>query len=142
MSSAYVPSELRQRVADLAGHRCGYCHSSEEITGLSLDIEHLIPRALGGATVEENLWLACSACNTFKGHRISARDPETGRMVRLFNPRYQVWNDHFEWQESGLRIAGRTAIGRATAEALQLNRAHLVRARRVWSRFGCHPPGD
>ncbi len=69
-------------------------------------------------------------------------DPESGHPVRLFNPRYQVWNDHFEWQESGLIIAGTTPIGRATVEALQLHRAHLVRARRVWIRFGCHPPDD
>ena len=114
MSSAYVPDELRLRVADQAGYRCGYCRSSEEITGLSLDIEHLIPRFLGGPTVEENLWLACSACNTFKGHKISARDPETGRTVRLFNPRQQSWEEHFVWVDSGTRI--RAGAVRLSAE--------------------------
>ncbi len=140
MSSAYVPDELRRRVADQAGHRCGYCRSSERITGLSLDIEHLIPRALGGPTIEENLWLACSACNTFKGHRISARDPEAGRMVRLFNPRKQSWEDHFAWVDSGTRIRSRTAVGQVTVRALRLNRSLLVRARRIWVGVGLHPP--
>ncbi len=142
MSSAYVPRALRRRVSQQARYRCGYCQTQEELIGMPLEIEHLIPRSMGGPTREENLWLACSFCNEHKGTRVVAEDPESGHVVRLFNPRYQLWNDHFEWQESGLRIAGRTAIGRATVNALQLDRAHLVRARRVWIRFGRHPPGD
>ena len=140
MSSAYIPRELRQRVADQAGHRCGYCRSSEEVTGLAMEIEHLMPRALGGLTREENLWLACSACNSFKGHRISGRDPQSGRMVRLFNPRKQSWNEHFAWTDSGTRIRDRTAVGRATVRALRLNRSLLVQARRAWVKAGLHPP--
>lgn len=92
MSSAYVPRALRRRVAEDAGHRCGYCLSSEEIVGLPMEIEHLMPQALGGPTTRRNLWLACTACNSFKGHRISAPDQQTGEMVRLFNPREQSWS--------------------------------------------------
>lgn len=32
-------------------------------------VDHIIPRALGGADVEENLQLLCPRCNTKKGHR-------------------------------------------------------------------------
>jgi 5-methylcytosine-specific restriction endonuclease McrA len=28
-----------------------------------MEIEHIIPEAIGGPTVEENLWLACPLCN-------------------------------------------------------------------------------
>ena len=63
MSSAYIPKELRRRVFRQARHRCGYCLSSEDVMGLSMEIDHLIPQALGGPTVEQNLWLACSACS-------------------------------------------------------------------------------
>ncbi len=142
MSSAYVPRELRQRVAEQARHRCGYCQSSEDVVGLAMEIDHLFPRALGGATEETNLWLACAACNASKGHRISAQDPQRGRAVRLFNPREQSWAEHFEWVDSGVRVSGRTAIGRATVRALRLNRSLLVRARRVWVEAGLHPPVD
>lgn len=142
MSSAHVPKKLRQRVAEQARHRCGYCQSSEEVTGFPMEIDHLVPLALGGPTREENLWLACSACNSFKGHRISARDPESGRTVRLFNPREQRWEEHFAWADSGTRIVGRTAVGRATVRALRLNRSLLVRARRAWVKAGWHPPED
>ena len=142
MTAAYIPKTLRARVAEQARYRCGYCLSSEQIVGLSMEVDHLIPQALGGLTIEANLWLACSACNAFKGHGISARDPESGQVVRLFNPREQRWDEHFLWAESGSRIIGRTAIGRATVKALRLNRPLLVRARRSWVAAGWHPPAD
>jgi len=142
MTSAYISRQLRERVAEQARYRCGYCLSSEQIVGLSMEVEHLIPQALGGPTIEENLWLACSACNAFKGHRVSALDPASGQMVRLFNPREQSWGEHFLWVDSGSRIVGRTAIGRATAKALHLNRPLLVRARWSWIKAGWHPPDD
>jgi hypothetical protein len=142
MTSDYVAKRLRDRVAEQARHRCGYCLTSELVVGLSMEIDHLIPQALGGPTVEENLWLACSACNGSKGHRISARDPESGQIVRLFNPREQSWEEHFFWADSGCRIVGKTAVGRATAKELRLNRPLLVRARKVWIAAGWHPPVD
>ena len=141
MTSVYIPKLLRQRVAEQACYRCGYCLSSEQVLGLSMELDHLMPQALGGPSIEENLWLACPACNAFKGHRISALDPESGQTVRLFNPREQSWEEHFLWVDSGARIVGRTAIGRATVKALHLNRPLLVRARRAWIAAGWHPPG-
>src|SRR5215217_500617 len=95
MSPAYLPVELRRQVrADAAG-RCGYCHTPEALIGMPLEFEHLHPEAQGGATVRENLWLACTRCNDFKGDRIGAVDSETGETVPLFNPRTQVWVEHF-----------------------------------------------
>ena len=107
-----------------------------------LELEHLFPRSLGGLTVEDNLWLACSACNQYKGVRTAGEDPKSGRLVRLFNPRHQAWNSHFAWIDSGIRISGKTAVGRATIEALQLNRSILVGSRRIWVAAGWHPPKD
>lgn len=54
-------------------------------------IDHIRPEAAGGLTCEDNLCLACHACNEFKGAQTHARDPQTGRRVRLFNPRTQRW---------------------------------------------------
>ena len=95
MTPGYVPAALRRQVRADAGARCGYCHSPEAFLGMPLDVEHLVPEAAGGATVRENLWLACSRCNDFKGDRTAAVDPRTGRQVPLFNPRTQVWAEHF-----------------------------------------------
>lgn len=142
MTSTFISKKLRADVAARAGHRCGYCLTSEQIVGLPMELDHLIPQALGGPTTEANLWLSCSACNAFKGHRISALDPESGLAVRLFNPREQSWEEHFQWVESGARIVGRTAVGRATTKALHLNRSLLVMARRSWIAAGWHPPAS
>jgi hypothetical protein len=107
-----------------------------------MELDHLIPVSLGGPTVEENLWLACSLCNDHKSDRIAALDPLSGELVRLFDPRRQLWSEHFAWTAGGDRIVGQTAVGRATVVALNLNRPALVTARRAWVAVGWHPPLD
>jgi hypothetical protein len=71
-----------------------------------MHIEHLTPRAQGGRSVRMNLWLSCAWCNSYKGTQTEAIDPETGMRVGLFNPRIQVWSEHFRWTDDGLRILG------------------------------------
>jgi hypothetical protein len=140
MSRSYIPKSLRQRVAEAANYQCGYCLSTEAIVGAPMEIDHLIPESLGGLTEEENLWLACSLCNDHKAGRISALDPVSGDVVRLFNPRHQAWSEHFRWTAKGDRIVGQTTTGRAIVTALQLNRPVLVKARQLWIEAGWHPP--
>jgi len=142
MSQAHIPKELRDRVTAQAGPRCGYCLTAELIVGTPMEIDHLIPESLGGQTEEQNLWLACSLCNDHKGCRIAALDPISGQVVRLFDPRHQVWGEHFRWTEQGDQILGLTPTGRATITALHLNRPSLVKARQLWVRVGWHPPRD
>ena len=77
-----------------------------------------------------------------RADRIAALDPQTGEIVRIFNPRHQNWSEHFAWNDSADRILGMTPTGRATVIALNLNRATLVRARQLWVRVGWHPPMD
>jgi hypothetical protein len=107
-----------------------------------MEIDHLLPECLGGTTEEDNLWLACSLCNDHKSGRVTAFDPITGEPTPLFNPRRQVWSEHFCWSVNGDRIVGLTSVGRATVKALNLNRAALVLARRAWVSVGWHPPKD
>lgn len=140
MSQSYVPRAVRLRVAAAAGHRCGYCLTPASLVGAPLEIDHLVPEALGGTNEVENLWLACSSCNSHKGIKLSAIDPGSGGIVRLFDPRRQAWRDHFTWSETGDRIVGLTDCGRATVLALRLNRAPLVHTRRAWVSVGWHPP--
>lgn len=142
MSQAYIPIELRRLVASAARHRCGYCLSAQNIMGIRLHFEHLIPLVLGGLTILENLWLACPLCNGFKGTQTQAIDPETHESVPLFHPRLQNWYEHFAWSDDGAEIIGQTPIGRATTIALQLNNEYIVPARRRWVAAGWHPPAD
>jgi hypothetical protein len=142
VSRSHVPADLRERVAAAARHRCGYCLTAEAVAGLPMEIDHIVPEALGGLTVEVNLWLACPPCNGHKSKRVSATDPLTGELVRLFDPCRQTWSDHFAWGDEGAHVVGLSPMGRATVAALQLNRAILVAARRVWIVAGWHPPSD
>ena len=41
------------------------------------------------------------------------------KIVRLFNPRRNKWERHFRWD--GVRVAGRTAIGRTTTVVFGMN---------------------
>jgi hypothetical protein len=142
MSKQKVPRRLRERVFQQARSRCGYCQTDIKIVGPALEVEHIIPEGAGGETVEENLWVACGSCNRHKGTRTHAKDPVSGRRVRLFNPRQQIWSGHFRWSEDGTEIISLTACGRATVEALNVNNAEIVAARSRWAQAGWHPPKD
>ncbi|WIG61411.1 MAG: hypothetical protein OJF49_004159 [Ktedonobacterales bacterium] len=86
MSTTRIPRALRQRIADQAKHRCGSCLTAEQFFGIHMEIDHIVPEALGGPTSEDNLWLACSPCNTHKGSRIAATDPETEGLYASLTP--------------------------------------------------------
>ena len=142
MSHTYISAELRRQIRADSAQSCGYCHTPEAFLGMPLDIDHLWPEALGGATARENLWLACPRCNDFKGDRVEAFDPVSGESAPLFNPRTQRWTEYFSWSASGERILGRTPIGRATVEALRLNNEFILVARQFWVEAGRWPPSD
>jgi hypothetical protein len=142
MTPAYISAELRRQVREDAGGRCGYCHTPEILIGMPLEFEHLLPEALGGPTVRENLWLACTRCNDYKGDRVEAIDPQSGERVPLYNPRTHVWSDLFSWKPDGAEIGGITPVGRATVEALRLNNEFIVVTRRFWVEAGRWPPMD
>jgi hypothetical protein len=127
-------------VAAQARYRCGYCLTAEAIVGTPMEFDHIVPESLGGTGEEQNLWLACTLCNHHKSDRVAFLDLLTGEVERLFNPRRQVWSEHFRWTSEGDRIVGLTPTGRATVAALNLNRASLVKARQAWVAVGWHPP--
>ena len=137
-----ISSSLRAKIAEEARYRCGYCLMQQIAANWILEVEHIIPTALGGADDEENLWLSCTACNRYKSTQVKARDSRTERLVRLFNPRRQKWNRHFRWSEDGTEIIGLTACGRATVEALKLNNEIAKQARAIWRDAGIYPPKD
>lgn len=141
MTASWIPEDRRERIRQEAGHRCGHCLSPQHLVLGLLEIDHLQPQAANGGDEDDNLWLACRLCNNAKAAQTESRDPVTGRVVLLFNPRRQTWNDHFRWSRDGTRILGRTAVGRATIVALQLNNLIAVMVRRHWVKAGWHPPG-
>jgi hypothetical protein len=142
MSRAYISETVRRRVAEEARYRCGYCQTLQIVVGYPLHVEHIIPEAANGPSTPENLWLACCVCNNYKGIQTHARDPITQTDAPLFNPRTQVWSEHFAWSEDGTLVIGLTPVGRATVLALRLNTPFRVYSRQRWVSAGWHPPRD
>jgi hypothetical protein len=133
-----IPARLRRRIIARAGDRGEYCGLSQAGQGATFHIDHIIPIASGGPTEEDNLALACVSCSLHKEARRSAPDPRSGRTVPLFHPRRQRWRDHFRWE--GVRVVGRTPTGRATVEALRMNRELILAIREEEAARGRHPP--
>lgn len=136
---AYLSEALRRFVTERALGHCEYCQTSQMIV-VTMVVDHITPVAAGGTTTPENLCLTCVGCNLFKNAFEVALDPVSQQVIPLYNPRNQVWDEYFPWSPDGASIVGVTAIGRATVERLQMNRADVVRARQMWVKAGWHPP--
>ena len=132
----------RDLVRDRARGTCEYCRSQERFATQSFSVEHIVPLQAGGGDHPENLALACQGCNNHKYIKTDAIDTISGEVVPLFHPRQDRWRNHFIWSHDFSQIIGVTAKGRATVEALQLNRPGLVNLRRALVPHGEHPPAE
>ena len=129
MTREHIPAPLRRRVRGRARDCCEYCRIAQAGQEATFHIDHILPRCEGGPTIFDNLALACVSCSLRKGGRIRVVDPTSGRSTDLYHPRRDRWRDHFV-VASGMVLRGRTSIGRATVEALQMNRLLAVAIRR------------
>lgn len=125
-------------VHERAQHCCEYCQMPQEYDDLPFQLEHIIAKQHRGTDAPENLALACVPCNRHKGPNLSGVDPQTGRVVRLFDPRRQQWKRHFRW--NGAVLEGKTLAGRATIDVLQINLAIRVALRQALIDIGVFPP--
>lgn len=125
-----MDSASRQLVRQRARDRCEYCQLHQEYELVCrFHVEHIIPRQHDGGDEPENLALACFHCNQHKGSNLTGIDPDTGQIVRLFHPRRDRWEDHFELR--GATVSGLTDIGRATVRVLKMNAARRLELRTV-----------
>jgi hypothetical protein len=138
-----IPAEIQNEVRIRANHLCEYCHASEKWQYVRFTVDQVIPLTKGGVDTLDNLALACFHCNRRKSDRLTVLDTVIGTEIPLFNPRRNVWSEHFIWSTDGLFIIGLTPVGRATVEALQLNRERVINIRAADVAVGRHPPeGD
>ena len=132
-----IPRRLRSLVRARAQGRCEYCLLHEEDAWFSHEPDHIIAIKHRGRTTADNLAWTCLTCNRHKGSDISSIDMETGRLVRLFNPRRDWWPRHFRL--SGGRIVPKTAVGRVTEYLLQMNWPEQVLRRQELIAEGRYP---
>jgi hypothetical protein len=122
-----MDARLRQLVRQRAADRCEYCRLPQAVLRTTLQIEHIVARQHLGEDAAENLALSCDRCNLHKGPNLAGIDPDSGELTRLFDPRRDAWDEHFEL--SGETIVGCSPIGRATVQLLQFNTETRVRLR-------------
>lgn len=118
--SRKISKQIRQTVIDRANFRCEYCRIFERYSFLAFHIEHIVSLKHGGDDNLENLALACPICNLNKGTDIATFIDSIDNPVRFFNPRNDIWDEHFDAQISGL-ILPKTAIGEATIKIFDFN---------------------
>lgn len=140
MSKRLLSSAEQQAIIERARACCEYCQSQMNYSGQSFEFDHIKPLSEAGETTLANMALACGGCNRHKSNKSQHADPLTEEAVALFNPRAQAWANHFTWNADYTEVIGLTAVGRATVEALKLNRVGLVNMRQVLCMAGKHPP--
>jgi len=129
MSVTYIPAILRSLVYERADGCCEYCLISETVSFAKHQIDHIIAEKHGGQTVQENLALSCALCNKYKGSDLTSIDDETGEIVRLFNPRTDVWSEHFKIGNG--TFIGLTPNARVTIRLLQINNSARIEERNI-----------
>lgn len=119
MNPPSLPPSLQRLVTERAQGKCEYCLIHQNVSIYSHEIDHIIALKHGGSTEADNLALACLACNRYKGTDLTSFDPISNAVVRLCNPRYHTWTEHFDLD--GARIIGITPTGRASVLLRKLN---------------------
>lgn len=132
--------KVKAYVSKRAGYICEYCLAPSAFSSTHYAVEHIIPSSKGGSNTVSNLALACQGCNNIKFTKTEATDPESGKTVQLFNPRTHIWREHFCWDTRFIEIIGLTPVGRATIDALDLNRIEVCNLRAILFIIGEHPP--
>ena len=134
-----IPAPMRGEVIRRARNRCEYCGIAQVGQEAIFHIDHILPASQDGPTELGNLAWACVSCSLRKAAKTEGVDPATGARVPLYNPRREPFSAHFELVLDLIR--GRTPVGRATVDALQMNRPERREARRVQIVHGQFPPG-
>ena len=123
-----ISDEQRSLVRERAGNCCEYCRMAQSERFVRFHVDHIIATKHGGTDDEDNLCLACYKCNAYKGSNVAALDPLTGNATKLYHPRNQRWDDHFEINPDAT-LSGLSPEGRTTIFVLRMNDVKRVRQR-------------
>lgn len=134
---SYVPAPVRRLVRLRARNRCEYCLLPDDVSLYPHEVDHVVAAKHGGPTHESNLCLSCWVCNRYKGSDLASIDPQTGAVTPLFQPRQDLWSEHFRL--AGAVIDGVTPRGRATVRLLRFNDAEQMELRGLLLSLGLYP---
>ena len=119
INSTPVSAAIRRRVAQRAAYTCEYCLAQDTNSFLGFEIDHIISRKHNGSNEESNLAYACPDCNRNKGTDIASIDWYDQQIVRFFNPRTDIWAEHFRLSNGFIEPV--TAVGKVTVDIFRFN---------------------
>lgn len=127
----YIPDKLRDAVTQRASERCEYCHVHQDDRLFAHEIDHIYAEKHQGQTELDNLCLACSECNRYKGSDLCSYDTVTKSVFQLYHPRIDNWGTHFTLTNTTGEIESLTAKGRITVRLLRLNAPETIERRKL-----------
>ncbi len=141
------PSNSKESLKQLYNHKCGYCEQYQE----ELHIEHYRPKSLYAWLSDswDNLLISCPLCNYKKSNKFPTRNSKVAyseaftkrnhscgkiydRIEKplILNPEREInFERHFEYTING-EVIGKTPEGLETISVCDLNREHLIIARK------------
>ena len=120
MSKQRIGTKIRGLVAERSDHICEYCRVPEFVGLAQYECDHIISEKQGGLVDIENLAYCCQFCNRHKGTNISSYLGNPPELLLLFNPRTDIWDDHFYYTEDGI-INAKTPVAKGTIFVLVMN---------------------
>ncbi len=133
---SYISEKNRNQVAKLASNCCEYCLLHKDAAFWKHEIDHIISLKHEGSDDISNLALACYFCNRNKGSDIGSIFK--GEFYRFYNPRIDVWSEHFRLDETIIQPL--TPIGEVTAKILGFNQIDRIIERQLLIKSGIYPP--
>lgn len=116
---SYIPKAFRLFVSHRAAFRCEYCKVPDLGFAFPFQIDHIRAIKHNGLTVLSNLAYCCPDCNRYKGTDPGSYLDESPALIRFYNPRTDIWEDHFGIDD-GI-IYPKTQEGQVTVLIFQFN---------------------
>lgn len=131
---------IKQRVKHdlmLGQHdRCAYCRKIIEADGKYEPLEHIVAKSIKPAWMFEpkNLIVTCDSCNNLKGddetltaaYTNSAILPTVSNAYTIFNPHYDAWNEHLQYEDDIFLVAVPNSKGESTIKICKLFRYNVI----------------
>jgi HNH endonuclease len=132
----YISEKIRKSVWQRASNCCEYCHLHKDTVFWTHEVDHIISTKHDGLDEFDNFALACFYCNRNKGTDIGSL--YEGDFIRFFNPRVDIWNEHFRLD--GTFIQPLTPIGFVTAKIFGFNHVDRIIERQILIESKKYPP--
>lgn len=118
---------------------CEYCLIHADDAFFGCEVDHVVSEKHGGLTTADNLAFACLPCNRRKGSDVGSLAEGTGALTRFYNPRTDVWLEHFAYESDGSMIRPLSEVGEVTVRILGFNQPEQIMERESLRSVGRYP---